>query len=75
MNTMSINKYNYDLSTTAGHRSLDLERDNNSLALAPTKIPQQDATMQPAYMNTGSDGSKSVKYYVLEDASTMKRNS
>ena len=67
MNPTLINKHNYNSSANVGYKSLHTGQDTNNVDSSQTKIDQQDM-MQPAYMNAGSDGNESVKYYVLEDA-------
>ena len=68
-----INNYNYNSSTNVDYKSLHKGQETNHTDMTQTSFAQEDMT-PPAYMNTGSDGNESVKYYVLEDASRMKRN-
>ena len=74
MHSEQINKPSFDSSTHVKYKSLHISPNTNKTDLAHDMIQRNNVTLPPAYMNTGSDGNESVKYYVLEDASRRPRN-
>ena len=74
MHSKPINTPRFDLSTNVNYKSLHIGQDMNKADLTHEMSQNNDATLPPAYMNTGSDGNESLKYYVLEDASRCQPN-
>ena len=74
MRPEQINRPHYNLSSDIGYKSLHLGHNITNADLTGTMITKNSTTMLPAYMNTGSEGSDPVKYYVLEDSSMVQGN-